>query len=212
MLSRCLLVVLLACAGVSGQPPKEKAKVEEPKAAEVLRAKGAVFEKEGKAIVAATLIGLKLADADLAPLAELNDLRTLDLSGSTVGDAGLAHAKGLTQLTTLDLRGTGESAVPDDPSSYRVDRLVDELARQRRQTARRGRGTGCAGGIGSDQRTTDVSTPPHSYGSPETARHRHRFAKANSSTISADTARAEVTWTGASLGSLAARQSPSATI
>ena len=32
------------------------------------------------------------------------------------------------QLVLLDLRGTGESAVPADPSSYRCDRLVDDVA------------------------------------------------------------------------------------
>ncbi|MGW8883785.1 alpha/beta fold hydrolase [Streptomyces sp. NPDC055749] len=31
------------------------------------------------------------------------------------------------QLITLDLRGTGGSAVPEDPSSYRCDRLVDDI-------------------------------------------------------------------------------------
>ena len=32
------------------------------------------------------------------------------------------------RLVLLDLRGTGESAVPADPSSYRCDRLVDDVA------------------------------------------------------------------------------------
>jgi pimeloyl-ACP methyl ester carboxylesterase len=31
------------------------------------------------------------------------------------------------QLVLLDLRGTGESAIPADPSSYRCDRLVDDV-------------------------------------------------------------------------------------
>ncbi|MFB8118009.1 alpha/beta fold hydrolase [Streptomyces sp. NPDC055962] len=31
------------------------------------------------------------------------------------------------QLVLLDLRGTGDSAVPQDPSSYRVDRLVEDV-------------------------------------------------------------------------------------
>jgi pimeloyl-ACP methyl ester carboxylesterase len=31
------------------------------------------------------------------------------------------------QLIMLDLRGTGESAIPADPSSYRCDRLVDDV-------------------------------------------------------------------------------------
>jgi proline-specific peptidase len=34
-------------------------------------------------------------------------------------------------LVLLDLRGTGESAVPADPSSYRCDRLVDDVERLR---------------------------------------------------------------------------------
>ncbi|MEU0134590.1 alpha/beta hydrolase [Streptomyces sp. NPDC006296] len=31
------------------------------------------------------------------------------------------------RLVLLDLRGTGESAVPEDPSAYRIDRLVDDV-------------------------------------------------------------------------------------
>ncbi|MFD9500088.1 alpha/beta fold hydrolase [Streptomyces sp. NPDC060035] len=31
------------------------------------------------------------------------------------------------RLVLLDLRGTGDSAVPDDPSTYRCDRLVDDV-------------------------------------------------------------------------------------
>ncbi len=42
-----------------------------------------------------------------------------------LGDlGGLARDR---QLVMLDLRGTGESAVPADPSSYRCDRLVDDV-------------------------------------------------------------------------------------
>ncbi|MFB7221238.1 alpha/beta fold hydrolase [Streptomyces sp. NPDC056227] len=42
-----------------------------------------------------------------------------------LGDLGglAAHR----QLVLLDLRGTGDSAVPDDPSTYRCDRLVDDV-------------------------------------------------------------------------------------
>src|ERR1700728_2938205 len=32
------------------------------------------------------------------------------------------------QLIMLDLRGTGQSAVPADPASYRCDRQVDDVA------------------------------------------------------------------------------------
>ena len=43
-----------------------------------------------------------------------------------LGDlGGLARDR---QLVRLDLRGTGESAVPADPSSYRCDRLVEDVA------------------------------------------------------------------------------------
>jgi proline iminopeptidase len=43
-----------------------------------------------------------------------------------LGDLGglAAHR----QLIVLDLRGTGQSAVPDDPASYRCDRQVDDVA------------------------------------------------------------------------------------
>lgn len=42
-----------------------------------------------------------------------------------LGDLGglAAHR----QLVVLDVRGTGRSAVPDDPSTYRCDRLVDDV-------------------------------------------------------------------------------------
>src|SRR5580698_9273503 len=38
---------------------------------------------------------------------------------------GLAAGR---RLIMLDLRGTGQSAVPADPASYRCDRLVDDVA------------------------------------------------------------------------------------
>lgn len=31
------------------------------------------------------------------------------------------------QLVVLDLRGTGQSTIPEDPSSYRCDRIVDDV-------------------------------------------------------------------------------------
>lgn len=42
-----------------------------------------------------------------------------------LGDLGglTAHRR----LVLLDLRGTGDSAVPDDPATYRCDRLVDDV-------------------------------------------------------------------------------------
>ena len=43
-----------------------------------------------------------------------------------LGDLGGLSA--FRRLITLDLRGTGQSAVPADPSSYRCDRLVDDVA------------------------------------------------------------------------------------
>lgn len=42
-----------------------------------------------------------------------------------LGDLGGLSAH--RQLIRLDLRGTGGSAVPDDPASYRCDRLVDDV-------------------------------------------------------------------------------------
>jgi pimeloyl-ACP methyl ester carboxylesterase len=46
-------------------------------------------------------------------------------ASSCLGDLGglAAHR----QLVLLDLRGTGDSAAPDDPSTYRCDRLVDDV-------------------------------------------------------------------------------------
>nr|WTB29055.1 alpha/beta hydrolase [Streptomyces sp. NBC_00830] len=42
-----------------------------------------------------------------------------------LGDLGGLSAH--RQLVLLDLRGTGDSAVPDDPATYRCDRLVDDV-------------------------------------------------------------------------------------
>ena len=44
---------------------------------------------------------------DLAPLAELTNLRVLDLSGTQITDAGLAHLAGLTNLKVLNIGETG---------------------------------------------------------------------------------------------------------
>lgn len=46
-------------------------------------------------------------------------------SAAYLGDLGGLSAH--RSLVTLDLRGTGESAVPEDAASYRVDRLVGDL-------------------------------------------------------------------------------------
>lgn len=40
------------------------------------------------------------------------------------GLGGLAARR---QLVSLDLRGTGDSGVPEDPSTYRCDHLVDDV-------------------------------------------------------------------------------------
>ncbi|MFD3651891.1 alpha/beta fold hydrolase [Streptomyces sp. NPDC058620] len=50
--------------------------------------------------------------------------------GGPADSAYLGDLGGLSehrQLIALDLRGTGRSAVPDDTSSYRCDRLVDDI-------------------------------------------------------------------------------------
>lgn len=47
--------------------------------------------------------------------------------GPMQASAYLGDLGGLPSLLRLDLRGTGESAVPADPSSYRVDRQVDDI-------------------------------------------------------------------------------------
>lgn len=53
------------------------------------------------------------------------------LPGGPMQDSAyLGDLGGLTayqQLVRLDLRGTGQSATPDDPASYRCDRLVDDV-------------------------------------------------------------------------------------
>lgn len=47
--------------------------------------------------------------------------------GPMQASAYLGDLGGLPALLRLDLRGTGESAVPADPSTYRVDRQVDDV-------------------------------------------------------------------------------------
>lgn len=51
-------------------------------------------------------------------------------SSAYLGDLGGLGAR--RQLVVLDLRGTGQSAVPEDPTSYRCDRLVDDVEALRR--------------------------------------------------------------------------------
>jgi pimeloyl-ACP methyl ester carboxylesterase len=51
-----------------------------------------------------------------------------------LGDLGGLSAH--RSLVLLDLRGTGESAVPADPASYRCDRLVDDVEALRRHLER----------------------------------------------------------------------------
>jgi proline iminopeptidase len=52
------------------------------------------------------------------------------LPGGPADSLYLGHLGGLAahrQLVVLDLRGTGRSAIPEDTSSYRCDRLVDDV-------------------------------------------------------------------------------------
>lgn len=52
------------------------------------------------------LAGVQLADADLANIAGLKNLRVLHLEKTPLTDAGLEHVKGLTNLTYLNLYAT----------------------------------------------------------------------------------------------------------
>jgi hypothetical protein len=52
------------------------------------------------------LADVQLADADLAQISGLKNLRVLHLEKTPVTDAGLAHLKGLTSLTYLNIYGT----------------------------------------------------------------------------------------------------------
>ncbi|MGW0936986.1 alpha/beta fold hydrolase [Streptomyces sp. NPDC002666] len=51
-------------------------------------------------------------------------------AGAYLGDLGGLSA--VRQLVVLDLRGTGDSAAPDDVSTYRCDRLVEDVEALRR--------------------------------------------------------------------------------
>lgn len=60
------------------------------------------------------------------------------LPGGPADSAYLGDLGGLSahrRLIVPDLRGTGRSAVPDDPSSYRCDRLVDDVEALREHLA-----------------------------------------------------------------------------
>jgi len=46
-------------------------------------------------------------------------------AGAYLGDLGGLSAH--RQLVVLDLRGSGDSAAPEDPTSYRCDRLTDDI-------------------------------------------------------------------------------------
>lgn len=47
--------------------------------------------------------------------------------GPMQASAYLGDLGGVSPLARLDLRGTGESAIPADPATYRCDRLVDDV-------------------------------------------------------------------------------------
>ncbi|MFD9421404.1 MULTISPECIES: alpha/beta fold hydrolase [unclassified Streptomyces] len=52
------------------------------------------------------------------------------IPGGPADSLNLGELGGLSmhrQLVVLDLRGTGQSAIPQDPASYRCDRLVDDV-------------------------------------------------------------------------------------
>ncbi|GGV23693.1 hydrolase [Streptomyces longisporoflavus] len=74
--------------------------------------------------------GTRLAyrlDGDGAPL--------VCIPGGPVGSRYLGDLGGLSahrQLILLDTRGTGESALPEDPATYRCDRLVEDVETLRR--------------------------------------------------------------------------------
>jgi hypothetical protein len=59
-----------------------------------------------KPVVALSLLGTRVRDADLAHLHALPELRDLSLAETNISDEGLAHLRGLTYLQKLDLRGT----------------------------------------------------------------------------------------------------------
>ena len=57
-------------------------------------------------VLVAGSTGGEITDADLAHLARMNQLRTLDLSGNKITDVGLAHLKTFNGLRVLELSGT----------------------------------------------------------------------------------------------------------
>ncbi|MBC9715089.1 alpha/beta hydrolase [Streptomyces sp. TRM66268-LWL] len=66
----------------------------------------------------------------LAYHAQGSGLPLICLPGGMQASAYLGDLGGLTghrQVITLDLRGTGDSATPEDPGTYRCDRLVDDV-------------------------------------------------------------------------------------
>lgn len=98
-----LVVAVLVSAGCSEGPPT---RAELDAIAAMQRLHGNVtFDAQGHA-VALILKQSGAKDADLAPIAELHDLKFLSLELTPIGNAGVAHLAGLTNLQSLSLAGT----------------------------------------------------------------------------------------------------------
>jgi Leucine Rich repeat len=65
-----------------------------------------VVDSTRRPVLSICLNNPDVTDSDVAPLACLTELETLDLSSTKVGDAGLARLAGLTNLKELDLLET----------------------------------------------------------------------------------------------------------
>lgn len=96
--------LILGGCGLSRQGPVSP---ERAAADRVEELDGTVEKDSAGTVVAVRFVRTHVADADLACLENLPELRELDLYHTNVTDAGLPHLQGLRQLRGLDLQHTG---------------------------------------------------------------------------------------------------------
>ncbi len=98
-----VILVTFALVGCSEGPPT-KAELDAIAALEHLS--GQIKKDPDGHAVSLILTGVEARDTDIAPVAELHDLKFLSLERTSIGDAGVAHLAKLSDLQSLSLAGT----------------------------------------------------------------------------------------------------------
>src|SRR4051812_13458435 len=108
-MSRLMLFGSLSCV-LFGSSVSARADEAEDKAAALVEKLGGTVARDekwpGKPVIRVELIFTKVADADLKELAPLQNLTSLNLSGTAVTGTGLKELAALKNLTTLHLNLT----------------------------------------------------------------------------------------------------------